>query len=152
MALPPGCAKRCRPARKRVRRYTAKDVGRIACKAMSQGVSRGTIYREIEERCGKGVVCDCEKVAALLPEVLKALALAVAVASLVIPALRIIRLAITVARRIPEFKHRLDRLSPEETAKALENAQGAKRVLEGEFTRVDDMIMEILKAEVKIKP
>lgn len=152
MALPPGCAKSCRPARKRVRRFTATDVGRIACKAIRQGVSRAAIQREIEKKCGKGVDCDCEKVAARLPEVLKALALAVAVASLVIPALRIIRVALNVARRIPEFKRRLDRLNPEETAKALENAQGAGRVIEGEYTRVDDMIMEILKAEVKIKP
>ena len=61
MALPTGCFKVCRPARKEPRKFTAKDVGRAACYAREAGESSADIMAEVG-KCVEVGECDCERI------------------------------------------------------------------------------------------
>lgn len=61
MALPTGCVQVCRPRRQTARKYTAKDVGRIACYAREAGEANDAILAAIAE-CVQTGECDCERI------------------------------------------------------------------------------------------
>lgn len=61
MALPSGCVQVCRPRRQTARKYTAKDVGRIACYAREAGEANDAILAAIAECVSTGE-CDCERI------------------------------------------------------------------------------------------
>jgi glycerol dehydrogenase-like iron-containing ADH family enzyme len=68
------------------RPFTAKDVGRIACKAMSDGVTLQEIRTAIVEKCGVGEVeCDCEEVERELRKIQQAAELIIEIMLLAIP-------------------------------------------------------------------
>ena len=58
MALPAGCRTVCRPARRFPRKYTAEDVGRIACYAREAGESNEAILQAISRCVQVDTGCD----------------------------------------------------------------------------------------------
>jgi len=61
-----------RPNRTYPRRYTAKDVGRIACYAMDAGATQQEIISELNKRCLKDL-CDCERIRSVVLDLLSLL-------------------------------------------------------------------------------
>jgi len=152
MDLPTGEVCFYRPNRKYKRRYSAKDVARIYCHALDQGVSRDDIEKEISQKCGDQSVCDCEGARLLMPQILKALAVAVAVLAIA----RFAGQAIGVmVRAIPAAaavwaRYRLSRDAVREAGKQLEDASKNRPVIEGVFQKVDDWIVADAKELGKV--
>lgn len=141
-----------RPNRSRPRLYTAKDVARIYCKAISQGVSRSDIEREIGERCppDRTGECTCAQLLAELKQYLEMAAYVLEILALVVPIARVIRLLITAARVANNARLEQD---GEAAAKQLEDLSSQRPIIEGEFQRIDSLADEIARmiGEVIIK-
>lgn len=95
--------------------------------------------------------CDCEGARQLMPQVLKGLAIAVAIISLMVPVLKILRIAIAIAKAARQYK-KIE--GADEAVEALEDASKSGRTIEGVYQRVDDWILKDLAKDsgVVIKP
>lgn len=90
-----------RPNRTKARRFTASDVGRIACHAIDAGVVREEIIFQLNRRCPSMVVCDCKEISTVLIAVLKVLA---AVLTFLIAVGVVLNLMLVAIRRIPGLR------------------------------------------------
>ncbi len=133
-----------RPNRSRARLYSAKDVGRIYCKAIEQGVARSDIEREIAEKCppDRTGECTCAQLLAELKQYLEMAAYALEIIAMVIPIARVLRLAILAARKLNDLRLESD---AEAAAKQLEDLSSQKPIIEGEYQRIDTLSDEIAR-------
>lgn len=137
-------ATRCynKPNRTRERTFTARDVGRIACAAVQDGVTRRDLQREIA-RCVPNEEIDCEKIRSFIPIIISVATAAIVLLRTTQPVLVVIRqilLAGAVLWRLLPASTRLQIEGSVDDILTLEN-QG--RTIEGEFTRLIDELRQI---------
>lgn len=114
MALPPGEHCYYRPARKRDRRYTASDVARIYCKAISQGVAKAEITAAMKTKCEKDAPqddeCSCEEIIDEMADMLDVIELTMEVGSMINPTRKLLKkikellLKLKKGEKIPDVK------------------------------------------------
>lgn len=107
-------------------------------------MSRSEIEKELEKQCGQSVMdCDCEAARLTMPQVLKALAVAVAVLAIARFAGQAIGAMVRVlpAAAAVWAKYKLSRDAVKEAGQVLEDAGKKRKVIEGVFQRVDDWIV-----------
>lgn len=92
--MAPACVRRCAPNRKTKRKFTAADVGRIACAARAAGESNAAILREISECVDfeKQEDCDCKKAKQIIDLADTALQVAEILLSVFVPWTRLIKI------------------------------------------------------------
>lgn len=166
MALPAGPLKSCeRPNRRFARRFSAKDVARIYCKAVQQGVTHESIRKELEQRCKpRDTDCDCARLLSELKQAQMVAELALELVAVLVPALRALkalRKIIDVLRAMEALKKvkQIEDMNKEtpriEDINDLENKAGnAKTILEGEYQRVVEEQQAVAEsmADIRIRP
>lgn len=93
---------------------------------------------------------DCLGARELLNALLPVLQMAIAIAFLVVPALRLLKIAVQIARKAKQM-HRLEGANVKEVTKALEGSKGSGRTFEGVFEEVKDWVARDIR-EVHIVP
>lgn len=89
-----------KPNRTKVRTFTAKDVGRIACYAIDDGALKSDVRREVDKCLGPNE--ECEHAFSVLEVILKLL-LALALALFVLSTLqRLVRVLLILRRILPK--------------------------------------------------
>jgi len=129
-----------RPNRKRKRTYTAKDCGRIVCRAIETGAEPAEIEREIGICLGD--VCQRVRVSQfldLVAEATVAISIGLTVAQFLLVSLRF---AVVIARRIPLLRGSLTRA--EQALARISAAQDSTKLLTREA--------ELLRARLDIIP
>jgi hypothetical protein len=167
MALPTGPTCFTRPARTRVRRYSAKDVSRIYCKAVSQGVAEAEIDALLKASCKTKIEkpddnCSCEELIDELADALDILDLAIEIGGAINPTKKAIKKVREWLRRLknrkdlPEIKDLEKEFPSDKEMKELEDAWArVEPILKAKRERVDAKMLEVLEridAQVVIKP
>jgi len=125
MALKPGPTCFVRPKRSRVRRYSAKDCGRIVCYALAAGESHEDVFDEVKKCLGDP--CETERVRAFLKALLELMVAILAAMALARTISAGVLLLARLAARIPLLRPILAR------------AQASAVLIEDAFTNARDI-------------
>lgn len=117
-----------KPNRSKPRLFSAKDCGRIVCKAVDQGQSRAEIWRRVEPCLGDP--CEKVRVRAFVNAVLEAGAAIAIALTAAIAVMRIARVALALVLRIPVVRRYVLRLMGQ--VKSLEDAFTKARDITGQ--------------------
>lgn len=133
-----------KPNRKRVRTFTAKDVGRIACAAVQDGVSRRDIRLEIG-KCIDDSEDECQKIRQLVPIILNAALAIVALLAIALPVLRVIRQILLSGQIIFDMLPGPVRLRLQQALDDLLTVENRGTTIEGEFRVLIDELRQITR-------
>lgn len=143
-----------KPRRSVTRRFSAKDVARVYCHAVNQGVARSDIGREIERRCPTiGGECTCDEMLAELIRAEKMAALMIEVITAAVVIGRILKVALKViqAARQKQLEREM-----KEAIKQLDTwDRRTKPIIQGEFERLIEKQAQVaarMEGGVVIKP
>ncbi len=95
-----------KPNRSKPRTFSAKDVGRITCAAVEDGVSQTSIREEVS-KCVQ-VDKECEEVRDKLKQAEAVIAISIVVLAVVIPAFRVVVQAIQFLRIFRRIRNNVD--------------------------------------------
>jgi hypothetical protein len=117
---------------RRVRPYTAEDIGRIVCYAIEDGAEKADIRKELKRCMGKTEECDCERAKNLIKIALSVFAYAAVALALKNPIARAMNTIVRAALKSPNKEERL--LAGE----ALKGLEDLTKTIEGNYRRIAD--------------